>query len=124
MNFKKKLTVVIQSNVAAVFAGAFPVPPTNSSGASWPPPFLDDALPVDTPPPGVAVTSSPANDLAGDEKSWTPAAAVLGIAADVSESVPSLRTASIGLGLAATCFDFFFFKGRKREIGVARRRRR
>ena len=94
------LTVVIQSKVAAEFAGAFlSAPEVSSSGASCE--FLAP-LPVEMLPPGAAETSRPTNERAGELRSCEPAAAVLGIAAEVRERVPSLRTRSRALGLAAT----------------------
>ena len=92
------LTVVIQSKVAAELAGAFlSAPEASSSGASG---EFFAPLPVEMLPPGAAETSRPTNERAGELRSWEPAAAVLGIAADVRERVPSFRTRSRALGWA------------------------
>jgi len=93
------LTVVIQSKVAAEFVGAL-LPEESSSGCSCE--FLPGPLDVEMLPPGAAPTIRPTNERAGDERSCAPAAAVLGIAAEVKESVPSWSTSSRALGLAAT----------------------
>lgn len=96
------LTVVIQSKVAAEFAGAFLSAPDSSSGVSGCEFFPPPPPPVEMLPPGVAETNRPTNERAGEERSCKPAAAVRGIAAEVRERVPSWSTRSIGLGLAAT----------------------
>ena len=62
------LTVVIQSNVAAEFAGAFlSAPEVSSSGVSCE--FFPPPPPVEMLPPGAAETSRPTNERAGEERS-------------------------------------------------------
>ena len=73
--------------------------PESSSGVSG---EFFAPLPVEMLPPGVAETSRPTNERAGEERSCEPAAAVLGIAAEVRERVPSWSTRSRALGLEAT----------------------